>query len=230
LDGYKPGNATPASTSRMIQPSSRSCSTAAATTSATRAAGITTAPSPSATMTSFGSTATPPQPIGSCQPTKVMPFTDAGAAVPWHHTGSFVPSTPARSRTTPSVTRPATPRLAIRAHRMSPKMPAPVVPIASTTAIAPVGIASIAARVEIGDAHDAGVARSSRAGTKRSVNARPTLRSGNRSASGNAPRIQTLRRPFLSRTVVSVAVVTPASALRVASSSGWGSIVVMARG
>ena len=37
------------------------------------------------------------------------------------------------------------------------KMPASVVPIASTTAIAPAGIASIAARVEIGDAHDAGV-------------------------------------------------------------------------
>jgi hypothetical protein len=47
---------------------------------------------------------------------------------------------------------------------MSPKIPADVVAIASTTAIAPAGIASIAARVEIGDAHDAGVARSSRAG------------------------------------------------------------------
>ena len=151
----------------MIQPSSRSCSTAAATTSATRSAGTTTAPSPSATMTSFGITATPPQPIGSCQPTKVRPLTDAGAAAPWHQTGSVVARTPARSRTTPSVTSAATPRFAILAHRMSPKIPAELVPIASTTAIAPSGIASIAARVEVGDAHDAGVARSSRAGTKR---------------------------------------------------------------
>ena len=88
----------------------------------------------------------------------------------------------------------------------------------------------MAARVEIGDAHDAGVARSSRAGTKRSVKARPTRRSGNRSASGRAPRIQTLRKPFFSSTVVSVAVVTPARARRVASSSGWGSIGFIVRG
>jgi hypothetical protein len=49
--------------------------------------GMTTAPSPSRRSTSFGITATPPQPIGSCQPTKVSPLTDAGAAAPWHHTG-----------------------------------------------------------------------------------------------------------------------------------------------
>ena len=139
---------------------------------------MTTAPSPSATITSFGNTATPPQPIGSCQPTKVSPATEGGAAVPWHHTGRPVPSTPARSRTTPSVTSAATPRLLMRAQRMSPKMPASVTPIASTTAMQPAGIASIAARVEIGEAHEAGVARSSRAGTKRSVKARPTRRRG----------------------------------------------------
>ncbi len=103
-------------------------------------------------------------------------------------------------------------------------MPASLVPIASTTAITPAGIASIAARVEIGDAHEAGVARSSRAGTKRSVKARPTRRSGSRSASGMAPRIQTLRRPFFSSTVVSVAVVTPCSARSVAASRAWASI------
>ncbi len=91
---------------------------------------------------------------------------------------------------------------------MSPKMPASVTPIASTTATQPSGIASIAARVEIGDAQEAGVARSSRAGTKRSVNARPTMR-GCSGRNGLAPRIQTLRRPFLSSTVVRVAVVTP---------------------
>ena len=39
----------------------------------------------------------------------------------------------------------------MRAQRMSPKMPASVTPIASTTAMQPAGIASIAARVEIGD-------------------------------------------------------------------------------
>src|SRR5204863_7459393 len=89
-----------------------------------RACGISTTPSWSATMTSFGNTATPPQPIGSPQPTKVSPATDGGAAKPSHHTGRCVPSTPSRSRTTPSVTSAATPRLAMRAQRMSPKMPA----------------------------------------------------------------------------------------------------------
>ena len=93
----------------------------------------------------------------------------------------------------------------MRAQRMSPKIPASTTPIASATAIAPSGIASIAARVETGDAQLAGVARSSRAGTKRRVKARPTTR-GWPGRIGRVPRIQRLRRPFLSRTVVSVAV------------------------
>ena len=55
-------------------------------------------------------------------------------------------------------------------------MPAVVTPIASATAMQPSGIASIAPRVEIGRAQLAGVARSSRTGTKRSVKAGPTTR------------------------------------------------------
>ena len=55
-------------------------------------------------------------------------------------------------------------------------MPASVTPMASTTAMQPFGMASIAVRVEIGDDQDSGVARSSRAGTKRSVKAGPTSR------------------------------------------------------
>src|SRR6266446_6448470 len=51
---------------------------------------------------SLGNTATPPQPIGSPQPTKVRPATDGGAAKPSHQTGRLVPSTPSTSRTTPS--------------------------------------------------------------------------------------------------------------------------------
>lgn len=98
----------------MIQPSSRSCSTAAAVISSTSAAGITTAPSASTTIRSFGNTATPPQPIGSCQFTKVRPATEGGAATPLHHTGSCVSSTPATSRTTPSVISAATPRCCMR--------------------------------------------------------------------------------------------------------------------
>ena len=86
-------------------------------------------------------------------------------------------------------------------------MPASVTPIASTTAMQPSGIASIAARVEIGEDQDSGVARSSRAGTKRRVKARPTSR-GWPGRRGLVPRSQTLRRPFFSRTVVMVAVVT----------------------
>src|SRR3954471_21246209 len=95
----------------------------------------------------------------------------------------------------------------MRAQRMSPKMPASVTPMASVTQMQPAGIASIAVRVEIGDDHDSGVARSSRDGTKRSVNAGPTSR-GKPGRSGLAPRIQTFRRPFLSRTVVMVPVET----------------------
>src|SRR5579863_1962697 len=104
----------------------------------------------------------------------------------------------------------------MRAHRMSPKMPASVTPMASTTAMQPSGMASIAVRVEIGEDHDSGVARSSLAGTKRSVKARPISRfcSGR---SGRVPRIQTFRRPFLRRTVVIVAVETRES---VAMASG----------
>src|SRR5690349_3679979 len=106
----------------------------------------------------------------------------------------------------------------MRAQRMSPKMPASVIPIASTTAMQPSGIASIAVRVEIGDDQDSGVARSSRAGTKRSVKAGPTRR-GRPGRSGRAPRIHTLRRPFFSRTVVMVAVVMPARVLRASGDS-----------
>src|SRR3954454_932298 len=95
----------------------------------------------------------------------------------------------------------------MRAHRMSPKMPASVMPMASTTAMQPCGIASIAVRVEIGDDQDSGVARSSRAGTKRSVKAGPTSR-GCPGRNGLVPRIQTFRRPFLSSTVVMVPVDT----------------------
>ena len=57
---------------------------------------------------SSGNTATPPQAIGCCQETKVRLATDGGAAAPWHHTGRPVPSTPAMSRTTPSVISPET--------------------------------------------------------------------------------------------------------------------------
>ncbi len=54
--------------------------------------------------------------------------------------------------------------------------------------------------------HDSGVARSSRAGTKRSVNAGPTRR-GWPGFNGIVPRIQTFRSPFFSSSVVIVAVV-----------------------
>src|ERR1700745_2071719 len=104
----------------------------------------------------------------------------------------------------------------MRAQRMSPKMPASEIPIASTTAMQPSGIASIAVRVEIGDDQDSGVARSSRAGTKGSVKAGPTSRFCP-GCSGRAPRIQTFRNPFFRRTVVMVAVET---FVRVAMESG----------
>src|SRR6266550_1412899 len=73
-------------------------------------------------------------------------------------------------------------------------------------------MASIAVRVEIGEDQDSGVARSSRAGTKRSVKAGPTSR-GCPGRSGRELRIQTFRRPPLSRTVVMVAVDTRARVL-----------------
>jgi hypothetical protein len=181
-------------------------------TSSASAAGITTAPSPSATTTSPGKIAVPPQPIGSCQPTKVRPATEAGAAAPAHHTAKPVPSTPSMSRITPSVTSAATPRTAMRCARMSPNTPASVTPMASLTAMQPAGMSSIAARVERGDDQEAGVARSSRAGTKRSVKARPAMR-GWLPARGCGPFIQERRMPFFSSTVVMVAVVIFRSAM-----------------
>src|ERR1700744_3491829 len=104
----------------------------------------------------------------------------------------------------------------MRAHRMSPKMPASLMPMASTTVMQPSGIASMAVRVEIGDDQDSGVAGPARAGTKRKVKAGPTSR-GCPGRSGRVPRIQTFRKPFLSRTVVMVAVETRE---RVAIASG----------
>src|ERR1700676_5743062 len=86
-------------------------------------------------------------------------------------------------------------------------MPASVLPIASTTATQPSGIASMAARVDRGDDQDSGVARSSRIGTKRSVKAGPTT-DGKPGRNGRHPRNQMLRRPFYSRIVVIVAVET----------------------
>ena len=60
---------------------------ASCVTSASSALGITTAPSPSAEMTSPGKMATPPQPTGSFQFTNVRPATDAGAAAPADYRG-----------------------------------------------------------------------------------------------------------------------------------------------
>src|SRR5262249_45301136 len=94
------------------------------------------------------------------------PLTEAGAAVPAHQTGSLEASTPALSRTTPSVTSAATLRFIMRIVRMSPKIPADVTPIASATAMQPPGISSMAPRVETGFALLSGVAKSSRTGTK----------------------------------------------------------------
>src|SRR3954452_4611944 len=202
----------------------RSCSAPSSATKATRLCGITTAPSSSQTMTSSGKMAQPPQAIGSCQPTKVRPLTDAGAATPLHQTGSFEASTPVLSRTTPSVTSAVTLRFIMRMVRMSPKMPADETPMASATAMQPSGIASMAPRVEIGFDQLSGVARSSRTGTKRSVNAGPTTRLPEK-PSGIAPLIQARRMPFFNSIVVIVPVVTcckASSILSMAKSNSGG--------
>ncbi len=102
--------------------------------------------------------------------------------------------------------------------------------MASATAMQPSGIASIAPRVDVGEDHDSGVARSSRAGTKRRVKARPTTRAMP-SRSGRGPRIQILRKPFFSRMVVTVAVVTPFNASNMAASAvTWLSLFWRRRG
>ena len=93
--------------------------------------------------------------------------------------------------------------------------------MASTTATQPAGIASMAARVEMGELHDAGVARSSRAGTKRRVKARATKRDWP-GRIGRVPRSQTLRRPFFSSKVVKVAVVTCERVCTTAGSRSMG--------
>jgi hypothetical protein len=133
---------------------------------------------------------------------------------------------------TPSVTRAVTPRFLMRAHRISPKIPASLTPMASATAMQPSGISSMAPRVERGDDHDSGVARSSRMGTKRRVKAGPTMRSS-AWKTGLGPCIQVRRRPFLSRMVVIVPVEVARSASarvlsRVMAGSGFGRSCSMA--
>ena len=59
---------------------------------------------------------------------------------------------------------------------------------------------------ERAEASDSGVAKSSRSGMKRSVNAGPTRRAGV-SWMLRVPRIHTLRNPFFNRTLAIVAVV-----------------------
>ena len=135
----------------------------------------------------------------------------------WFQTGSFEASTPALSRMTPSVTSAVTLRFIMRIVRISPKMPAEATPMASATAMQPSGMSSIAPRVEIGFAQLAGVARSSRTGTKRSVKAGPTMRRPVPPENGIGPLIQQCRMPFLSSMVVMVAVVIFSS---VATSAG----------
>src|SRR5260370_35867655 len=78
---------------------------------------------------------------------------------------------------------------------------------ATSTAMQHLVMSSTAVRGENGDDHDAVVARSTRAGTKRTVKAGRTSRFCP-GRSGREPRSQTFRRPFLSRTVVMVAVDT----------------------
>src|SRR5450631_2246370 len=187
-----------------------SCSAPSLATKSASTAGITTAPSSSATMISLGKIAQPPQPIGSFQPTKVSWLTEAGAATPAHQTGRPVAMTPCLSRITPSVISALTPRLTMRMHKMSPKMPAPSTPMASATTTQFSGMASMALRVEIGFDQLSGVARSSRTGTKRSVKAGPTTRLPE-NPNGMAPAIQERRMPFFSSMVVMVPVVTLAS-------------------
>ncbi len=78
--------------------------------------------------------------------------------------------------------------------------------MASAMTTQPSGMASIAERVEIGFDQLAGVARSSRTGTKRSVKAGPTTRLPEK-PNGMAPFIQEWRMPFFSSIVVMVPVV-----------------------
>jgi len=122
-----------------------------------------------------GKIAEPPQPIGSFQPTKVNWLTEAGAATPAHHTGS-------RCKHAVLVAHHAIgdQRLHValdHAHAEDVAEDAGAnVAIASATQMQPSGIASMAERVEIGLSQLAGVARSSRTGTKRKVKAGPTMR------------------------------------------------------
>jgi len=79
-------------------------------------------------------------------------------------------------------------------------------------------MASIAARVDVGDVQEAVVAKSSRAGTKRIVKALPTKR-GCPARMGRVPRNQTLRKPFFNKMVVMVAVEIVCNVLMIESSS-----------
>ena len=102
------GEAAPRSTSAMIQASIRSCSAASSATSAASACGMTTAPS------RVGDDQVVGEDRDAAAADRLLPADEGqpgdrgrrgGAAA---QTGRPVPSTPSRSRTTPSVTRAAT--------------------------------------------------------------------------------------------------------------------------
>ncbi len=114
----------------------------------------------------------------------------------------------------------------MRMHKMSPKMPAPVTPMASATTTQFSGMASIAPRVEIGFDQLSGVARSSRTGTKRNVKAGPTTRLPEK-PNGMAPAIQEWRMPFFRSMVVMVPVVTLRSVSSVAVMASSGGFVAV---
>jgi len=126
------------------------------------------APSWSATTMSFGNTATPPQPIGSPQPTKVSPR--PMAARQNHRTRPEVGAKHAFDVAHHAV---GNKRGDAAFHHARAQDVAEDAGIGDAHGVdhgnAAFGIASIAVRVEIGDDQDSGVARSSRAGTKRSV-------------------------------------------------------------
>ena len=145
-----------------------------------------TTPSASAITMSSGNTATPPHAMGSCQEASISRAPGGGAVTPFIQIGSLDAISPMRSRTAPSVTMPAMPRLAMRVTTMSPNVAASRVPRASAMAMHPGGITSTASRLT-GSFLASAPGTSSRRGMKRMVKARPTVR-GYSSRIGMGPR------------------------------------------
>src|SRR5690606_11085081 len=172
--GNRPSTGCPSATRSAIQASSASCASASSATSSATDAGITITPSPSPTMMSPGCTVAPPHEIVMSESHGTWRRPSTAGCAPCEKTGRPISATASKSRTPPSLTTPAAPRVFARRARMSPSVPVSRTPRASITMTSPSRTAAKTCFWAL-NPPPCVLKRSSRKGTKRSVRAGPTI-------------------------------------------------------